>query len=193
MSGTLTIILAGGRGERLSVLSQKRVKTAVPLGKYRLIDFTLSNCVKSGLYDVGILTQYQPHSLNDHIRTGQPWDLDRQWSGSVTLLPPCQQANGASDWYRGTADAIYQNLDFVLRHRADTALVGKNTRLPPGLRLGIGDAIGSDMTEDDFCAGETLYALPSAELARPMRAGPCRRNIWSASQRTSGNAASRYK
>lgn len=124
MSDTLAIILAGGRGARLSVLSQKRVKPAVPFGgKYRLIDFTLSNCVNSGIYNVGILTQYQPHSLNNHIRTGRPWDLDRQRSGAATLLPPCQRANGASDWYRGTADAVYQNLDFVLRHEVDMVLI----------------------------------------------------------------------
>jgi glucose-1-phosphate adenylyltransferase len=116
--------MAGGRGTRLSILSQKRVKPAVPFaGKYRIIDFVLSNCVNSAIFHVGILTQYRPHSLNDHIRAGRPWDLDRELSGGVTLLQPYQRAGGKLDWYSGTADAVYQNLNYLLRHKTETVLV----------------------------------------------------------------------
>src|ERR687884_1529901 len=88
MRNTIAVILAGGQGERLSVLSMERAKPAVPFaGKYRIIDFTLSNCVNSGLYNVAVLTQYRPHSLNDHIGVGKPWDLDRA-HGGVQLLQP---------------------------------------------------------------------------------------------------------
>jgi glucose-1-phosphate adenylyltransferase len=119
---TLAMILAGGAGSRLSVLTQKRAKPAVPFfGKYRIIDFTLSNCVNSGIYSIGICTQYRPRSLNDHIRAGQPWDLNRM-TGGVTLLQPYTGRRDA-DWYRGTADAIYQNLDFITHHRPDLVLV----------------------------------------------------------------------
>lgn len=121
---TQAIIMAGGRGTRLSILSQKRVKPAVPFaGKYRIIDFVLSNCVNSGLFNVGILTQYRPHSLNEHIRAGRPWDLDRELSGGVTLLQPYQRYRGAPDWYRGTAEAVFQNLNFVRRHKTGAVLI----------------------------------------------------------------------
>jgi len=118
----LAVILAGGVGSRLSVLTAKRTKPATPFaGKYRIIDFTLSNCVNSGIYNVGILTQYRPRSLNDHIRIGRPWDLDRM-KGGVRLLQP-YLGRKDMDWYRGTADAVYQNLDFVRRHKADQVLI----------------------------------------------------------------------
>src|SRR6202165_5355673 len=97
------IILAGGQGERLSILSEQRAKPAVPFaGKYRIIDFTLSNCVNSGIYNVLVLTQYRPLSLHDHIGMGRPWDLDRL-HGGVRMISPYQR-NKSSDWYRGTAD-----------------------------------------------------------------------------------------
>jgi glucose-1-phosphate adenylyltransferase len=119
---TLAMILAGGAGSRLSVLTQKRTKPAVPFaGKYRIIDFTLSNCVNSGIFTAGICTQYRPRSLNDHIRTGQPWDLNRA-TGGITLLQPYVGPPGAS-WYQGTADAIYQNLDFIYHHHPDVVLI----------------------------------------------------------------------
>ncbi|HEX5504932.1 MAG TPA: glucose-1-phosphate adenylyltransferase [Thermomicrobiales bacterium] len=108
----VVMLLAGGQGERLSILSRQRAKPAVPFaGKYRIIDFALSNCVNSGYYTIGVLTQYRPHSLNDHIGIGRPWDLDRA-TGGVRLLQP-YLGRARSDWYRGTADAIYHNLFFV--------------------------------------------------------------------------------
>jgi len=118
----LAIILAGGEGRRLSILSQKRAKPAVPFaGKYRIIDFTLSNCANSGIYTVGIPTQYRPRSLNDHIRTGAPWDMDRM-SGGVTLLQP-YLGRSDSDWYAGNADAVQQNFDFVRHNRPEMVLI----------------------------------------------------------------------
>ena len=111
----IAMILAGGQGSRLYALTQKLAKPAVPFGgKYRIIDFPLSNCVNSGIDTVGILTQYQPLVLNEYIGNGQPWDLDRLYGG-VHVLPPYQQASG-SDWYKGTANAIYQNLSFIDRY-----------------------------------------------------------------------------
>lgn len=119
---TIAMILAGGEGTRLTVLSEARAKPAVPFaGKFRIIDFTLSNCVNSGIYTVGVLTQYRPHSLNEHIGIGKPWDLDRG-RGGVRLLQPYQQRKG-QHWYAGTADAIAQNMDFIYRYRADTVLI----------------------------------------------------------------------
>ena len=112
-SAVLTLILAGGEGERLSILSQVRAKPGVPFGgKYRIIDFALSNAVNSGLTDVAVLTQYAPRSLIDHIGVGRPWDLDRS-RGGVTLLQPYLGRGRARDWYRGTADAVLQNLEFI--------------------------------------------------------------------------------
>lgn len=122
MSKVLAVILAGGQGERLSLLSQKRAKPAVPFaGKYRIIDFALSNCVNSGITDVAVLTQYRPHSLNDHIGIGKPWDLDRQ-QGGIHLLQPYIGPQ-ESDWYQGTADAVYQNLGFIMESRCDQVLI----------------------------------------------------------------------
>jgi len=117
------VILAGGEGTRLSVLTAKRAKPAVPFGgKYRIIDFTLSNCVNSNIFDVMILTQYRPHSLNDHIGRGQPWDLDRSFTGGVQLLQP-YKGRKDTDWYSGTADAVWQNLNFVVRGQPDYILI----------------------------------------------------------------------
>ena len=111
----VAMLLAGGQGSRLYGLTKKLAKPAVPFGgKYRIIDFPLSNCVNSGIDTVGVLTQYQPLVLNEYIGNGQPWDLDRLYGG-VHVLPPYQQASG-SDWYKGTANAIYQNLSFIERY-----------------------------------------------------------------------------
>ena len=122
MKGLITMILAGGQGDRLSVLSEERAKPAVIFGgRYRIIDFALSNCVNSGITKVGVLTQYRPRSLNDHIGIGRPWDLDRA-GGGVSLLQP-YLGREASDWYRGTADAVYQNLYYVEEAKADLVLI----------------------------------------------------------------------
>ena len=111
----IAMLLAGGQGSRLYALTQKLAKPAVPFGgKYRIIDFPLSNCVNSGIDTVGVLTQYQPLVLNEYIGNGQPWDLDRL-HGGVHILQPYQQASG-SDWYKGTANAIYQNIPFIERY-----------------------------------------------------------------------------
>ncbi|MGQ0609314.1 MAG: glucose-1-phosphate adenylyltransferase family protein [Chloroflexota bacterium] len=122
-TSVLTLILAGGEGERLSILSQVRAKPGVPFGgKYRIIDFALSNTVNSGYTDVGILTQYAPRSLIDHIGVGRPWDLDRS-RGGVALLQPFIGRGRARDWYRGTADAVLQNLDFIADRSPELVLV----------------------------------------------------------------------
>ena len=114
---TLALILAGGRGSRLDILSEKRSKPAVPFaGKFRIIDFALSNCCNSGIFQIGILTQYLPLSLNEHIGVGKPWDLDRRDS-FVTLLQP------NNSWYEGTADAIRKNLEFVKRYASKYVLI----------------------------------------------------------------------
>jgi glucose-1-phosphate adenylyltransferase len=116
------MIMAGGEGTRLSVLSEKRAKPSVPFaGKFRIIDFTLSNCVNSGIFDVAVLTQYRPHSLNSHIGNGKPWDLDRN-EGGVQLLQPYQGRRDES-WYKGTADAVYQNLSYIRERRANIVVV----------------------------------------------------------------------
>ena len=114
---TLALILAGGRGSRLDILSERRSKPAVPFaGKFRIIDFALSNCTNSGIFQIGILTQYLPLSLNEHIGVGKPWDLDRRDS-FVTLLQP------NNSWYEGTADAIRKNIEFVKRYASKYVLI----------------------------------------------------------------------
>jgi glucose-1-phosphate adenylyltransferase len=120
---TMALILAGGEGERLSILSAVRAKPAVPFGgKYRIIDFSLSNCVNSDIDDVLVLTQYNPHSLNDHIGMGRPWDLDRNMGG-VKLLQPYISRGRVAEWYRGTADAVLRNMNVIERSTADTIVV----------------------------------------------------------------------
>lgn len=122
MKGVLALVLAGGQGDRLSILSEERAKPAVIFaGKYRIIDFVLSNCMNSGITRLGVLTQYRPRSLNDHIGIGRPWGFDRD-DGGISLLQP-YLGRESSDWYRGTADAVYQNLYFVNESRADTVLI----------------------------------------------------------------------
>ena len=118
----VAMLLAGGQGSRLYALTEKTAKPAVSFGgKYRIIDFPLSNCINSGVDTVGVLTQYQPLVLNDYIGNGLPWDLDRA-QGGVKILPPYQGKNGA-DWYKGTANAIYQNLQFIYNYDPDYVLV----------------------------------------------------------------------
>ncbi|NOT34711.1 MAG: NTP transferase domain-containing protein [Candidatus Eisenbacteria bacterium] len=115
-------MLAGGLGSRLCLLSERRAKPAVPFGgKYRIIDFSLSNCVNSGIYDIGVLTQYRPTSLHQHVGIGRPWDLDRT-RGGIQLLQPAL-GSIATEWYQGTADAIYRNLVHLRRRRCEQVLV----------------------------------------------------------------------
>ncbi len=116
------MLLAGGQGSRLGVLTAKVAKPAVAFGgKYRIIDFPLSNCINSGIDTVGVLTQYQPLRLNTHIGIGIPWDLDRSFGG-VSILPPYEKS-GSSEWYTGTANAIYQNLDYMETFHPDYVLI----------------------------------------------------------------------
>ena len=118
----IAMLLAGGQGSRLGVLTKNVAKPAVPFGgKYRIIDFTLSNCVNSGIDTVGVLTQYRPLELNSYIGNGQPWDLDRLYGG-VTILPPyVKETEG--EWYKGTANAIYQNIEFIEMSRPEYVLI----------------------------------------------------------------------
>ena len=118
----IAMLLAGGQGSRLGVLTQKVAKPAVAFGgKYRIIDFPLSNCINSGVDTVGVLTQYQPLRLNTHIGIGIPWDLDRN-VGGVTVLPPYEKSKG-SDWYTGTANAIYQNMEYMEQYNPEYVLI----------------------------------------------------------------------
>jgi len=123
MRKVLALVLAGGEGKRLSVLAERRAKPAVPFaGKYRIIDFTLSNCVNSGINTVAVVPQYNPRSLARHIGVGKPWDLDRV-IGGITLLYPFVSTNGEMHWYRGTAEAVYHNRRFIQDSRVDEVLV----------------------------------------------------------------------
>ena len=118
----VAMLLAGGQGTRLGALTRKVAKPAVPFGgKYRIIDFTLSNTINSDIDTIGVLTQYQPFDLNQYIGNGQPWDLDRL-EGGAFVLHPYQKAK-SGEWYKGTANAIYQNIDFVDRYSADYVLI----------------------------------------------------------------------
>jgi glucose-1-phosphate adenylyltransferase len=120
---TRVVILAGGEGSRLSVLTAKRAKPAVPFaGKYRIIDFALSNCTNSGLFDVMLMAQYRPQSLIEHIGAGGPWDLNRDFTGGVRIYTP-YKARFGTDWFVGTADAVQQNFSFIKRERPDHILV----------------------------------------------------------------------
>jgi len=122
MASAFAMIMAGGFSADLSVLTETRAEAAVPFGgKFRIIDFPLSNCVNSGIFNVAVLTQYKPRRLNDHIGIGKPWDLDRA-QGGVRLLQP-YQGGPYGDWQKGTADAVRRNLDFVLQQDADHVLV----------------------------------------------------------------------
>ena len=119
----VAMLLAGGQGSRLGVLTKNMAKPAVPYGgKYRIIDFPLSNCVNSGIDTVGVLTQYQPLELNEYIGSGQPWDLDSMNGAGVHVLPPFQ-GNQRSDWYKGTANAIFQNIPFIERYHPEYVIV----------------------------------------------------------------------
>ena len=119
----IAMLLAGGQGSRLKVLTEKTAKPAVPFGgKYRIIDFPLSNCVNSGIDTVGILTQYQPLELNEYIGNGQPWGLNKTHS-CAQILPPYERHDKKSGWYKGTANAIYQNIDFIDRYNPEYVVI----------------------------------------------------------------------
>ncbi|MEO7117949.1 MAG: glucose-1-phosphate adenylyltransferase subunit GlgD [Candidatus Limnocylindrales bacterium] len=123
MKRVIAVVLAGGEGERLSLLSAVRAKPAVPFaGKYRIIDFTLSNCVNSDVDNVVVLTQYNPRSLNDHVGAGRPWDLDRT-TGGIRMMQPYIARNRPTEWYRGTADAVLQNIEALRQMPFDTVLI----------------------------------------------------------------------
>ncbi len=147
----VAMLLAGGQGSRLYTLTEKNAKPAVPFGgKYRNIDFTLSNCINSGIDTVGVLTQYQPLVLNEYIGNGQPWDLDRN-HGGVTVLPP-YQGNKTADWYKGTANAIYQNINFISRYDPDYVLVLSGDhiyKMDYSLMLDYHKAKGADATKSE--------------------------------------------
>jgi glucose-1-phosphate adenylyltransferase len=122
MKRVLAVILAGGASERLSILAAERAKPAVPFGgKYRIIDFTLSNCSNSGIYNVAVLTQFNPRSLAQHIGVGRPWDMDRA-QGGIVMLQPFLSRSG-KNWYKGTADAVYQNMYFIVDKKVDEILI----------------------------------------------------------------------
>ncbi|MCI5727253.1 MAG: glucose-1-phosphate adenylyltransferase [Clostridium sp.] len=119
----VAMVLAGGQGTRLGALTKNIAKPAVPYGgKYRIIDFALSNCINSGISTVGILTQYKPRELNAHIGIGTPWDMDRR-DGGVTLLSPYKEENDGGDWYKGTANAIYKNIEYIDENDPDYVLI----------------------------------------------------------------------
>ncbi len=121
-TSVVAMLLAGGQGSRLGVLTKSIAKPAVPYGgKYRIIDFPLSNCSNSGIYTVGVLTQYQPLELNDYLGNGQPWDLDRM-KGGVHILSPYEAIGGAK-WYKGTANAIYQNINFIEKYDPEYVVI----------------------------------------------------------------------
>ena len=119
----IAMLLAGGQGSRLKILTQNTAKPAVPFGgKYRIIDFPLSNCVNSGIDTVGILTQYQPLELNEYIGNGQPWGLNKSQSTAM-VLPPYERNDKKNGWYKGTANAIYQNIDFIERYHPEYVVI----------------------------------------------------------------------
>ena len=119
----IAMLLAGGQGSRLGVLTRKVAKPAVAYGgRYRIIDFPLSNCINSGVDTVGVLTQYQPLRLNQHIGIGIPWDLDKK-NGGVTILAPHVKTGDSGEWFNGTANAIYQNIDFIDSNNPEYVLI----------------------------------------------------------------------
>ncbi len=161
MNRVVALILAGGRGERLSILSEERAKPAVIFGgKYRIIDFTLSNCVHSGIQRVALLTQYRPRSLNQHIGIGKPWDLDRMGGGVVLLQP--YLGRRSSDWYKGTADAVYHNLYYVEESRSNQTLILSGDHV---YRMQYNDMIDFHRAKKAACT-VGLVQVPVEEVSR---------------------------
>lgn len=157
----VAMLLAGGQGSRLGVLTSKIAKPAVPYGgKYRIIDFPLSNCTNSGIDTVGILTQYQPLELNDYVGSGKPWDLDRLNAG-VHILPPYQKSKGG-DWYKGTANAIYQNIGFIERYDPDYVVVLSGDHI---YKMDYSDMINEHKRQSAACT-IAVMEVPMEEASR---------------------------
>ncbi len=157
----VAMLLAGGQGSRLGVLTRNLAKPAVPFGgKYRIIDFPLSNCVNSGIETVGVLTQYQPLELNEYIGSGQPWDLDSM-NGGVHVLPPYQKS-GNSDWYKGTANAIYQNIPFIEQYDPEYVVVLSGDHI---YKMDYSKMIAFHKEKDAACT-IAVYEVPMAEASR---------------------------
>lgn len=157
----VAMLLAGGQGSRLGVLTKNLAKPAVPFGgKYRIIDFPLSNCVNSGIETVGVLTQYQPLELNDYIGNGQPWDLDSANAG-VHVLPPYQK-NKRSDWYKGTANAIYQNIQFIERYDPEYVVVLSGDHI---YKMDYSKMVSFHIEKEADCT-IAAYEVPLAEASR---------------------------
>ena len=157
----VAMLLAGGQGSRLGVLTRNLAKPAVPFGgKYRIIDFPLSNCVNSGIETVGVLTQYQPLELNDYIGNGQPWDLDSNTAG-VHVLPPYQKQK-KTDWYKGTANAIYQNIPFIERYNPDYVVVLSGDHI---YKMDYSKMLAFHKEKNAACT-IAVYEVPMAEASR---------------------------
>ncbi len=157
----VAMLLAGGQGTRLGVLTRDVAKPAVPFGgKYRIIDFPLSNCINSGVDTVGVLTQYQPFELNQYIGNGQPWDLDRL-SGGVYVLPPYMKGK-ASEWYKGTANAIYQNIMFIDRFNPEYVLVLSGDHI---YKMNYNDMLNAHKKKGADCT-IAVIDVPIAEASR---------------------------
>lgn len=157
----IAMLLAGGQGSRLYALTSEIAKPAVPYGgKYRIIDFPLSNCVNSGIDTVGVLTQYQPLELSDYIGSGNAWDLDRM-HGGVHILPPYQKATG-SNWYLGTANAIYQNINFINRYNPEYVLVLSGDHI---YKMDYGKLLAAHKKNDAACTISVLE-VPIDEASR---------------------------
>ena len=155
------MLLAGGQGSRLGVLTRNLAKPAVPFGgKYRIIDFPLSNCVNSGIETVGVLTQYQPLELNDYIGNGQPWDLDSNNAG-VHVLPPYQKQK-KTNWYKGTANAIYQNIPFIERYNPDYVVVLSGDHI---YKMDYSKMLNFHKEKNAACT-IAVYEVPMAEASR---------------------------
>lgn len=157
----IAMLLAGGQGSRLHALTRNNAKPAVGFGgKYRIIDFTLSNCVNSGIDTVGVLTQYQPLILNEYIGSGEPWDLDRR-SGGVRILPPYRKIRG-SDWYKGTANAIYQNVDFIKRYSPRYVLILSGDHI---YKMDYSEMLASHIKKEAECS-VAIIDVPISEASR---------------------------
>ena len=158
----IAMLLAGGQGSRLKVLTEKTAKPAVPFGgKYRIIDFPLSNCVNSGIDTVGILTQYQPLELNEYIGNGQPWGLNKTHS-CAQVLPPYERHDKKSGWYKGTANAIYQNIDFIDRYDPEYVVILSGDHI---YKMDYADMIAFHEKNNASCT-IAVRTVPLAEASR---------------------------